>query len=144
MTTVKRITELTSYAGVLPYASELFGVYQPLLGWKSKRSQERFDTGFKNDRRYLMDKFARQFSGLVDVTFNADNQVDIQIAPGVTQGGRLRAYDSLVLQKIAEALPAYQDLKDADWRKAINPDTHPDDPAEGRGRTVHPPAARAD
>ena len=122
MTTVKRITELTSYAGVLPYASELFGVYQPLLGWNSKRSKERFEAGFKNDRRYLMDKYARQFSGLVDVTYKPDNQVEIQIAPGVMEGGRLRGYDSLVLQKIAEALPPYQELKDADWRKAINPD----------------------
>jgi len=39
MTTVKRITDLTKYASVLPYASEMFGVYQPLLGWKSKRIQ---------------------------------------------------------------------------------------------------------
>jgi hypothetical protein len=26
-----------SFSGTLPYASELFGIYQPLLGWKSKR-----------------------------------------------------------------------------------------------------------
>ena len=32
---------LDDYKGTLPYASELFGVYQPLLGWKSKRRQKR-------------------------------------------------------------------------------------------------------
>jgi hypothetical protein len=32
---------LDEYKGTLPYASELFGVYQPLLGWKSKRRQKR-------------------------------------------------------------------------------------------------------
>ena len=47
MTTVKRITDLTSYTSVLPYASEMFGVYQPLLGWKSKRIEERFNEGFR-------------------------------------------------------------------------------------------------
>src|ERR1700738_3664223 len=26
------------YKGILPYASELFGIYQPLLGWKSRIS----------------------------------------------------------------------------------------------------------
>lgn len=42
MTTVRRIGDLADYATVLPYASEMFGVYQPLLGWKSKRIEDRF------------------------------------------------------------------------------------------------------
>ena len=33
------------YKGVLPYASELFGIYQPLLGWKSRIIQRRYDFG---------------------------------------------------------------------------------------------------
>ena len=39
----QRITDLTDYTSVLPYASELFGVYQPLLGWKSAIIQKRYD-----------------------------------------------------------------------------------------------------
>ena len=31
--------DLTTFTGLTPYASELFGIYQPLLGWKSKRKQ---------------------------------------------------------------------------------------------------------
>ena len=50
MTTVKRIADLANYTGVLPYASEMFGVYQPLLGWKSKRIEQRLAQGFENDR----------------------------------------------------------------------------------------------
>ena len=30
------------YKGILPYASELFGIYQPLLGWKSRIVTERY------------------------------------------------------------------------------------------------------
>ena len=30
--------DLKPYEGVLPYASELYGIYQPLLGWKSQRT----------------------------------------------------------------------------------------------------------
>jgi hypothetical protein len=37
----KRIRDLTDYTSVLPYASELFGVYQPMLGWRSKRIMRR-------------------------------------------------------------------------------------------------------
>ena len=33
---------MADYKGILPYASELFGVYQPLLGWKSKIVTERY------------------------------------------------------------------------------------------------------
>lgn len=35
--------DLSAYIGTLPYASELFGIYQPLLGWKSKLTERRFD-----------------------------------------------------------------------------------------------------
>jgi len=31
------------HKGMLPYASELFGVYQPLLGWKSRITQQRYE-----------------------------------------------------------------------------------------------------
>jgi hypothetical protein len=35
--------DLTAFKGTLPYASELFGIYQPLLGWKSKITARRVD-----------------------------------------------------------------------------------------------------
>ena len=54
MATVKRLKDLEQYAGVLPYASEIFGVYQPLLGWKSKRIMERFAAGRQNDRDQIL------------------------------------------------------------------------------------------
>ena len=31
-----------AYKGSLPYASELFGIYQPLLGWKSQITLQRY------------------------------------------------------------------------------------------------------
>ena len=67
MAIVKRITDLTAYTSVLPYASEMFGVYQPLLGWKSKRIQERFNQGFKNDKPFLLDKLKQEFTGIVNI-----------------------------------------------------------------------------
>ena len=38
---VKAFRDLGDFKNVLPYASEIFGVYQPLLGWKSKRTLSR-------------------------------------------------------------------------------------------------------
>lgn len=34
---------LDDYKGTFPYASELFGVYQPLIGWRSQRTKDRYD-----------------------------------------------------------------------------------------------------
>jgi len=31
--------DLELFRGLTPYATELFGIYQPLLGWKSKRKR---------------------------------------------------------------------------------------------------------
>jgi hypothetical protein len=41
------------YTGILPYASEIFGVYQPMLGWRSKRIIGRIKKGFANDKARL-------------------------------------------------------------------------------------------
>jgi len=44
MATNQRLSSLTEYKTILPYASEIFGVYQPLIGWKGKRNMNRFIT----------------------------------------------------------------------------------------------------
>ena len=59
MAAPKRLSELTDYTAVLPYSSELFGIYQPLLGWKSKRIPERFQSGYTLDKRLLLDRLKR-------------------------------------------------------------------------------------
>lgn len=122
MTTVKRIMDLTQYASVLPYASELFGVYQPLLGWKSKRIDERFNQGFRNDRPLILDKLKRQFAGVVDIKYRENNQVDVQVRPGVLEGGKFRRFDSVVLERVAAALPAYEAYDASVWTKVIRPE----------------------
>ena len=123
MAIVKRITDLTAYTSVLPYASEMFGVYQPLLGWKSKRIQERFNQGFKNDKPFLLDKLKQEFTGIVNIRYLDNNQVDIQIKPGVLAGGKLRSFDSVVLDRIGFALPPYAEYSPSIWAKIITPES---------------------
>ena len=47
--------DLTKFKNALPYSSELFGVYQPLLGWKSKRIIDRFQPGVKDSQLKVVD-----------------------------------------------------------------------------------------
>lgn len=122
MTTVKRITDLTDYTAVLPYASEMFGVYQPLLGWKSKRIEDRFREGYKNDKRILIDKLNREFAGMADIKYTENQQVNIKIKPGVLAGGKLRQFDSVLLEKISVNLPKFENLEPADWERTITPE----------------------
>ena len=118
MTTVKRIGDLTDYRAVLPYASELFGVYQPLLGWKSKRIGQRIAEGFENDRPQLIERLKRDYNAVVDIRYD-DNQLVFEIRPGVIAGGKFRNFDSIVLKKIAEKLPRFEELKPETWAATI-------------------------
>lgn len=63
------MADLSDFTGTPPYATELFGVYQPLLGWKSRQTQRRVSeetarfvddvlTGMVMDPRY--DKAAEE------------------------------------------------------------------------------------
>lgn len=122
MATVKRILDLKPYATVLPYASELFGVYQPLLGWKSQRIAARFAQGHQNDRRAILDNLTRQFAGQVEVAYRDNNQVDIKVNEGLLAAGTLRAYDSVVLQAVSTALKPYADYQPSDWANVITAD----------------------
>ena len=68
----KRITDLTDYISVLPYASELFGVYQPLLGWRSKRRLANlYETAIGDNRDRFID-IKRFHHGLVDIQFDPE------------------------------------------------------------------------
>lgn len=120
MTTNKRITDLTDYTAVLPYASEMFGVYQPLLGWRSKRSEERFLRGFLHDKPLLLEKLKTQFKGLVDVVYKDGTLVEIAIKPGALQVGKFRSFDSVVLEQLALKLPAEKVTKTSVWNDIIN------------------------
>lgn len=75
MPTIRRITDLTDYTAILPFASELFGVYQTLIGWRSKRQARRLASGAALDSRAMLSSLAHRFAGRADPLFNADHQL---------------------------------------------------------------------
>ncbi|WP_333878193.1 hypothetical protein [Methylobacter sp.] len=120
MATNKKLTDLIDYTSVLPYASEIFGIYQPLIGWKSKRIEHRFNQGFHKDKIRLLEKLKQQFIGLVDIHYDDDCQVRIQIKPGMLETGKLKAFDSIVLEKVADRLPPYGNYTTKTWAEVIS------------------------
>ena len=119
MSSNKTLRELIDHVAVRPYASELFGVYQPLLGWKSKRLENRFNDGFHQDRRAVLGRLANQFQGDVRVIHDDAGDVDFQVNPGMLNQGELRQNDSLLVAAIAKQLPPYEQYKSTMWRKVI-------------------------
>lgn len=71
----KRIADLVDYSSILPYASELFGVYQTLIGWRSQRQIRRFAVGSALDSKAMLGRLAGLFVGRADPLFNEDHQL---------------------------------------------------------------------
>ncbi|MDD5268542.1 MAG: hypothetical protein PHO08_15680 [Methylococcales bacterium] len=112
---MKQFTDLTQYKGVLPYASEIFGVYQPLLGWKSKRTVDRFQSGFKNERLSVYGKVISRFKSDVHIATDARS---IQIprlgfGPYAPEPGT--AFSSVLLGELAKLFPSDDDPRS--WEK---------------------------
>lgn len=120
MATNKRITD-KDFTGLLPYASEIFGIYQPLLGWKSKRTQKRFSKGLNNDRKELLDTLKNQFVGKVNVEYGEGCEIKVlDIKTGDLTVGNLNSFDSIVLTIIAQKLPPFEEYKDSIWDDLIS------------------------
>jgi hypothetical protein len=120
MATVKRLSDLTSYTEVLPYASELFGIYQPLLGWKSRRITERLDDGLERDRGAALDQLKSQFGGLYKITYGDDRSAKVELDIGLLDRRVLRRFDSVLLQALAKSVPGHDEAKPDVWAKAID------------------------
>lgn len=119
---MRALRDLTQYTGILPYASEIFGVYQPLLGWKSKRIEHRITAGFQRDQRDTFNALISRMTPKYNAYFsNEDCAIDIAgIEPGAPDADK--SFGSIVIRHIAEHLPPAEALEDGVWRDAIRPE----------------------
>jgi hypothetical protein len=123
MSTNKRITDLTNYKAVLPYASEIFGIYQPLLGWKSRRVLQRMSRGLLFDDMAKYKRLVAAYEGHADVQFNADHNLsEAKVGIGTPNALPMKPqHESVLLQVIArEIAKAGVIPKGNDWLNVIN------------------------
>jgi hypothetical protein len=123
MPTNKRITDLTDYTSVLPYASEMFGVYQPMIGWRSKRLAKRLNQGLIDTQNSLLKAFAKNYTGVSDINFS---KTDCFAEIKNIQIGRLSSIQlfkknsSILLQSILDVLPKDRPPVGQEWQQYIN------------------------
>ncbi|OBG88681.1 hypothetical protein A5699_16400 [Mycobacterium sp. E802] len=90
---------------VLPYASEIFGVYQPMLGWRSKRTAQRIDTGFLSRQRRVVEAIVDNHKPDYSVHFTDDGcRLDVErLLPGALAARN--DWTSVITARLAEGLP---------------------------------------
>lgn len=60
---MRKINDFSRYKNILPYDSEIFDVYQPMIGWKSKRIKQRIEKGFSADMSKAREQLFKRFRG---------------------------------------------------------------------------------
>jgi hypothetical protein len=119
----KRLQDLIDYTSVLPYASEIFGVYQPLIGWKSARKVNRIKQAVRVEKMALLSRLGQNLVSEAAIEFTNDH---IMNAPGLMParlaGPRLVKHDSVVLQQIGFLLKRGRKIPEnvGDWNHVIN------------------------
>ena len=120
---MKRIDDLKQYSAILPYASEIFGVYQPLLGWKSKRMVERATRGFEEDKKQLVKRMIARYSGKYSLAVSTDPQEpgfsQVQMADSILDSNAL---SGSIVNHIQAMLPEGEPLEEIQWAEFINED----------------------
>lgn len=122
---MKRIEDLQAYSGTLPYASETFGIYQPLLGWRSKRIEERNKKGFQNDRKRALELMVQKFipNVQIDLSFVDHCEIDphsVKLSPGLLLQGEKKKMDSVLLESISAELPSVEEYDDRIWEDVLS------------------------
>jgi hypothetical protein len=114
---MKRLHDLTPYNQVLPYASEIFGVYQPLIGWKSKRQVERMNRGFVNDLVKARNGLLKNFTADLDIAATEGGRlIEIRrVGIGALDAWADRSTSTFLGDEIARKLPDPDRLQPSSW-----------------------------
>lgn len=114
--------DFKKFEGGLPYSSELYGVYQPLLGWRSKLVKERVVSGLAGARQNYLAGLLPRFKARY--TYNGlehpeEAQFSLDLAlPNVVPAGALPAVlDSAVAQRVTALIQANGPNRPSVWKR---------------------------
>lgn len=118
---MRKMTNLADYTSVLPYDSEVFGVYQPLLGWRSKKIQDRIDAGFHHDLTKAVRQVAAKMTADVSFTVNADHIIEgARVQPAVLSSTGKTTPTTFVFERVSEQLPPIEDYTPDIWKDLVS------------------------
>lgn len=118
---MKRIADIKKFKFTLPYSSEIFGLYQPLLGWKSKRINSRVHKGFLSDKVKYLQTLFQKYQG--EFKLKLDNEAQVEAIDTIDIGkpaGGNRTVEAAIIQEISKKLPKEKNVNDEVWGSVIN------------------------
>ena len=121
---MNKLSDLTKYKGTLPYASEIFGVYQPLIGWKSSRKAKRQKDSGNPHTGKVISELLSHYKGRASISFNPDGMMELGgLGPGEANSGKLLPQtNSIVLKHISHIISGSRPGDEAQWAEILNPD----------------------
>ena len=116
--------DLKPYKNTLPYASEIFGIYLPLLGWKSQRTISRIASGFSNDQRRALEALTQNFAGRYRALFTQEGcGIEVQsIDIGELATRRNPLGSSVLLDALRPRLPPIAEYRPEIWDDLLTRD----------------------
>lgn len=127
---MRKSRDLDRFKFVLPYASELFGVYQPLIGWRGRRIVARHIAGFLFDKSRIVAQMFKAVSPRADLEPVGDRNaitgrsapadVRIQSIHVAGMDPRLQDHESFLVDELRKRLPPVAELTHATWDEFID------------------------
>jgi hypothetical protein len=96
--------DLERFRGQYPYGSELFGVYQTLLGWRGARARRWFARGYMRERLELSDAMISKVHADVDAHLNTDQFLERIGRIGIGKANDQPRYSSTLVEALSRHL----------------------------------------
>ncbi|MBC7724724.1 MAG: hypothetical protein H7146_08250 [Burkholderiaceae bacterium] len=113
---MRKMTNLADYTSVLPYDSEVFGVYQPLLGWRSQKIQDRITAGYHHDLVKAVRQVTARMTADVAFTTNADHSVtESAVHPASLSATGNPTPTTFIFDSIRQKLPDFDGYTNDVW-----------------------------
>jgi hypothetical protein len=114
--------DLETFRGQYPYGSELFGVYQTLLGWRGAHARNWFLRGYARDRSALRDSIFKKLRPMVEAHPNEDGVLAEIGRIDVARPNDEIDYGSRLLKSVSERLDDGNHDDPDFWRHALSDD----------------------
>src|SRR4051812_26944419 len=114
--------DLAKFHKSLPYASELYGIYQPLLGWRSRPRAQELSTAVGSLKRSYLQSLRAEVRPVYEFPSRRErvegHPFEVHVGERVSERGSsgIEALDSIVARKVGE-LVASAGFDEGAWQR---------------------------
>lgn len=118
--------DLSKFQGTLPYDSQMYGIYQPLLGWKSALQMDRLNIGIRMIRNSYLSLLAQRYVPTFTIQSAVSDAPRFELALAKSaeslQPPTVSGIDSLLTRQVLKTVLAAGANDPATWAKYTSQD----------------------